>query len=310
MVLAARHAQLGHRVAIKFMLGAMAANPNAVARFIREARAAAGLSSEHVARVMDVGTLESGAPYMVMEYLAGVDLGEVLRRDGPMNIETAVGMVLQACDAIAEAHATGIVHRDLKPANLFLTARTDGSPLVKVLDFGVSKTSSGLGPGEDQSLTATGSVMGSPGYMSPEQVRSTKDVDCRADIWSLGVILYELLTGIEPFMGQTLGDTFARIVADDPPPIRDHRKDVPPGLAAIIAGCLERKVNLRIQNVGELASKLLPFGPRVPDPSSRAFSACLGAARMRRPCSTTLAECRARGPPRRRVEIERGGSIF
>jgi serine/threonine-protein kinase len=261
IVLAARHAQLGQRVAIKFMLGEMAENPNAVARFVREARAAAALSSEHVARVIDVGTLDTGAPYMVMEYLAGVDLGQVLERDGPMAIEVAAGLVVQACDAIAEAHALGIVHRDLKPANLFLTARMDGAPLVKVLDFGVSKTSS-PDPAEDAKLTSTGSVMGSPGYMSPEQVRSTKDVDCRADIWSLGVILYELLTGTAPFVGQTLGDTFAKIVTEDPPPIRDLRPDVPAGLATIISRCLERKLEMRIANVGVLASRLLPFAPK------------------------------------------------
>jgi serine/threonine-protein kinase len=275
-VLAARHVQLGQRVAIKFMLGEMAANQNAVARFVREARAAAALSSEHVARVIDVGTLDSGAPYMVMEYLAGVDLGEVLARDGPMPVEMAVGLVLQACDAIAEAHATGIVHRDLKPANLFLTARMDGSPLVKVLDFGVSKAVSGFGPAEDPSLTATGSVMGSPGYMSPEQVRSTKDVDCRADIWSLGVILYELLTGISPFVGQTLGDTFARIVSEDPPPIREHRRDVPAGLVAVISRCLERKLDTRIPNVGVLASKLLPFAPKESGPLVESILRVLG----------------------------------
>jgi serine/threonine-protein kinase len=276
IVLAARHVTLGQRVAIKFMLGEMAANESAVARFVREARAAAALSSEHVARVIDVGTLDTGAPYMVMEYLAGVDLGELLKRDGPMPIETAVGLVLQACDAIAEAHATGIIHRDLKPANLFLTSRIDGSPLVKVLDFGVSKAASASGRAEDPNLTATGSVMGSPGYMSPEQVRSTKDVDCRADIWSLGVILYELLTGIAPFVGQTLGDTFARIVSEDPPPIREHRRDVPAGLAAIISRCLERRLDMRIPNVGVLASKLLAFAPKDSGPLVESILRVLG----------------------------------
>jgi len=199
---------------------------------------------------------------MVMEYLAGIDLGQVLTRDGPLPIETSVGFVLQACDAIAEAHSAGIVHRDLKPANLFLTARMDGAPLVKVLDFGVSKTPATDGAADLHQLTISGIVMGSPGYMSPEQVRSTKDVDGRADIWSLGVILYELLTGLSPFVGQTLGDTFAKITSEDPPPIRDVRPDVPPGLAAVIAKCLERKPEQRVQDVGALASILAPFAPR------------------------------------------------
>jgi serine/threonine-protein kinase len=258
VVVAALHVQLGQRVAIKFMLGQGLHDPNAVERFLREARAAAALTSEHVARVLDVGTFETGGPYMVMEYLAGIDLGQVLRRDGPLPIELAVGLVLQACEAIAEAHSLGIIHRDLKPANLFATSRLDGSPLVKVLDFGIAKAAQGAS-GEDQSLTASGVAMGSPGYMSPEQVRSSKDVDARSDVWSLGVILYELLTGLSPFVGETLGDTFAKIVSESPPPIRERRPDVPAKLVATIEQCLQRRVDARIQNVGALVSRLVEF---------------------------------------------------
>jgi serine/threonine-protein kinase len=263
VVLAARHVQLGRRVAIKFMRGQAAQEASAVSRFLREARAAVALSSDHVAKVIDVGTLEKGEPYIVMEYLAGVDLGHVLRTRGPLAVPEAVSAVLQACEAIAEAHMLGIVHRDLKPSNLFMTTRRDGSQLVKVLDFGISKTVDfNTAPGAGENLTASGLLMGSPGYMSPEQLRSAKAVDGRTDIWSLGVILYELLIGEPPFTGDTLGETFARIITDDPTPIRQRRPEVPEALAAVIMKCLERGIERRIQTVGELATKLAPFASR------------------------------------------------
>jgi serine/threonine-protein kinase len=259
IVVGATHLQLGQRVAIKFIRQQTSQDEHAVARFIREARAAVALSDEHVTRVLDVATLESGVPYMVMEYLAGVDLGQVLRRDGPLPVPLAVEFILQACEALAEAHSLGIVHRDLKPANLFVTNRPDGSPLVKVLDFGISKALDFGGPSAGESFTASGILMGSPGYMSPEQVRSAKSVDARTDLWSLGVILYELLSGLQPFVGETVGDTFAKIISEDAPPLRARRPDLPPGLVATVERCLERKVADRIQNVGELAGALLPF---------------------------------------------------
>ncbi len=269
VVVAARHLQLGQRVAVKFMLAEALGASGAVARFMREARASVSLSSEHVAKVLDVGVLESGAPYMVMEYLDGIDLSEVLRRSGPMGISDAVGAVLQACEGVAEAHTRGIVHRDLKPANLFVARRIDGTPLVKVLDFGISKVNDTTSP----SLTSTGSVMGSPLYMSPEQVRSAKNVDARSDIWSLGVILYELLAGAQPFVGETVGETFAKILSDPLPPLASQRPDVPAGLAAIVASCLERDLTKRTQSVADLATALLPFGPR---------DAAIGVARIQR----------------------------
>jgi serine/threonine protein kinase len=262
VVVAARHVQLGHRVAVKFMNGDAANAERAIERFLREARAAAVLTSDHVARVIDVGTLESGAPYMVIEYLAGLDLRERLEREGPMPIPTAVDYLLQACDAIAEAHASGIVHRDLKPANLFLATDRNGAALVKVLDFGISKFNELGEPADGQDLTATGAVMGSPGYMSPEQVRSAKHVDGRSDIWSLGVILYELLTGVSPFQGETLGETLARIVSEDPAPIEELRRDVPPALAALVRKCLARRVDERVGSVRELVAALQPFAPQ------------------------------------------------
>ncbi len=160
VVVAAHHTTLRQNVAVKFLLAATAKRGDATERFLREARAAVSIQSEHVARVTDVGTLESGAPYMVMEFLTGSDLGQVLEERGPLPVEEAVDYVLQACEAIAEAHALGLIHRDLKPANLFVTTRADGSPLIKVLDFGLSKATK---PDTlDASLTATNVVMGSP----------------------------------------------------------------------------------------------------------------------------------------------------
>jgi serine/threonine-protein kinase len=269
VVVAARHIQLGRRVAIKFMRGQAAHDERAVSRCLREARSAVALSSEHVAKVLDVGTLETGEPYMVMEYLAGVDLGQVLRNQGSLGVADAMSMVMQVCEAIAEAHVLGIIHRDLKPSNLFVTTRRDGTQFVKVLDFGISKTVDfNTPPASRENLTASGLVMGSPGYMSPEQLRSAKGVDARSDIWSLGVILYELLTGEAPFTGETLGDTFARIISENPIPIRQRRRDVPEGLAAVVMRCMERDIDRRIQTVGELAVKLAPFAP--PDAAAAA----------------------------------------
>ena len=199
VVVAALHVGLEQRVALKFLL-AHRQNPGLHERFLREARAVVSLKSQHVTRVSDVGTLDSGAPYMVMELLDGQDLDALVEKRGPLPIPEAVEYVLQACEAVGEAHRAGIVHRDLKPANLFLTTNADGSPCVKVLDFGVSKFT-----GANQlKLTAEGAAVGSPLYMSPEQMLAKGDVDTRSDIWALGVILYELVAGRTPFHAETM----------------------------------------------------------------------------------------------------------
>ena len=218
VVVEATHLQLEDRVAIKFWLPEALANPEAVGRFAREARAAGKIKGEHVARVIDVGTLETGAPFMVMEYLHGRDLSAVVREGGPLPPAQAVDAVLQACEALAEAHALGIVHRDLKPANLFVTTRPDGTPAVKVLDFGISKVTNPSS--SDHALTKTTSVMGSPLYMSPEQMTATRDVDARTDIWAVGAILYELLVGHVPFSAETLPQICGLILTSPPRPIR------------------------------------------------------------------------------------------
>ncbi len=257
VVVAATHLQLQQRVALKFMLDAGLTQPMLVERFGREARAAVRLRSDHVARVLDVGTLDTGSPYIVMEYLDGSDIGSVLEQRGAMPVEMAVDCVLQACDAVAEAHALGIVHRDLKPRNLFLTARNDGRALVKVLDFGISKHTTG----SDLSLTRTTEIMGSPSYMSPEQFRSAKSVDERSDIWALGAILYELLTGQVPFVADSVTALTAMVLMDAPRPLATLRANVPNQLVRAVERCLEKDPRARFQSVAEFALALEPFAP-------------------------------------------------
>jgi tRNA A-37 threonylcarbamoyl transferase component Bud32 len=255
VVVAAMHLQLEKRVALKFVLPDHVQSPETVERFAREARAASKLQSEHVARVLDVGTLENGSPYMVMEYLEGRDLGQEVDTRGPLPFAEAAEYVLQACEAIAEAHALGIVHRDLKPQNLFLARRVDGRPLVKVLDFGISKFN-GAQSGENMSLTKTHAVMGSPNYMSPEQLRSARAVDQRTDIWALGVILYELLTAKVPFVATSVTELCAMVLQDTPPPLAHVRPDVPLQLADVVSKCLEKDPNQRFQSIASLAHAL------------------------------------------------------
>jgi eukaryotic-like serine/threonine-protein kinase len=259
-VVVATHLQLEQRVALKFMHASHAAtSPEAVSRFLREARAAARIQSEHVARVSDVGTLDDGAPYLVMEYLEGQDLDALLRARGSLAPALAVDYVMQACEGLAEAHAAGIVHRDLKPANLFLARRSDGSTRVKLLDFGISKLMPAPGGSPDGSVTSTQALMGSPLYMSPEQMRSSKNVDRRADIWSMGVILYETLGGRSPFDAETLPEVCARILAEPPPPLSTVRPEVSPGLAAVVNRCLSKEPQARYPDVAALARALAPF---------------------------------------------------
>jgi hypothetical protein len=236
-----------------------------VARFAREARAAVKIKSEHVARVIDVGRLDSGAPYMVMEYLDGADLRAWLRERGPMSAEQAAEFVLQACEAIAEAHALGIVHRDLKPANLFVIKRADGLLSIKVLDFGISKvsastTSSASLPELD--MTSTGAVVGSPLYMSPEQLKSSRGVDARTDIWSLGVILYELVAGRPPFLASSLTELVIDIATGPAAPLRALAPDLPVGFEDVVKRCLMKDREERMGSVGELAVALRDYAPR------------------------------------------------
>lgn len=262
VVVGAWHLELEQPVAIKFLNRAVLGAAEALERFRREARAAARIKSEHVVRVLDVGALPDGLPFIVMELLNGRSLEDELVARGPLPVWEAVSHVLQAIDALSEAHAAGIVHRDLKPANLFVAERADRSQIVKVLDFGISKFTndvSGVG------LTRTGMIVGSPLYMAPEQLRATKAVDQRADIWALGTILFQLLTARTPYNADSAPDLYAMLLRDPPSLITQFRTDLPEGLESIIMRCLERDPEQRFQNVGELADALLPLAP----PASR-----------------------------------------
>ncbi|MCC6213596.1 MAG: serine/threonine protein kinase [Polyangiaceae bacterium] len=259
VVVAAWHLELEQRVAMKFLLPELAERSDAAERFRREARAAVKIRSEHVARVLDVGTMsEPPVPYMVMEYLEGRDLAAELRERQQLPVEEACEYVLQASEAVAEAHSAGIVHRDLKPGNLHLSRRADGTAIVKVLDFGISKA---LASTSELSLTRTASIVGSPLYMSPEQMRNSKDVDVRADIWSLSAILFELVAGRPPFLAETIPELCSLLLTEDPPPLAQFRSDAPAALEAAVRRGLERDRARRWASVAELAAALSELAP-------------------------------------------------
>jgi serine/threonine-protein kinase len=281
VVLCAEHVALGTRVAMKFLLPEFAILPDAAQRFVREARAATRIRSEHVARVIDVGTLPGalaglpsprgpdgeivadpvgppGVPFIVMEYLEGVDLGRHLKSEAKLSIHEAIDFVVQAAEALAQAHAAGVIHRDVKPANLFLSRGADGSPHVKMLDFGIAKVVEETAQ-HNLELTKTRAVMGSALYMSLEQMRSTKTVDYRTDIYSLGITLYELLTHTHPFMAESFSELCVKVSLDPPDPIGRHRPDVTDELAEVIAKAYARYPDDRYPTVAAFASALAPF---------------------------------------------------
>ncbi len=260
VVVAATHVELGHRVAIKLLRDHMQ-TPAIVERFLREARSVVNLKTDNVCRVTDVGRMDDGAPYIVMEMLQGSDLEHAVAAK-PLPITTAVEYVMQACIAVAEAHHAGIIHRDLKPANLFITRRFDGGPLVKVLDFGIAKALDETSMHQTQQ-----SPMGSPPYMSPEQIFSARDVDLRTDIWALGVTLYQLLSSRLPFPAPSFAEIAIRVSTGAPEPL-----DVDPALCAVIWRCLEKDRERRYDSVAELAAALVPFG----GPSSWSHLAAIG----------------------------------
>jgi serine/threonine-protein kinase len=245
------HLALNERVAVKMLRQDVLGDADAVSRFIREAQAAVKLKSEYVARVSDVGTFENGVPYMVMEFLDGQDLGDLLKERGVLPVPWSVELMLQTAEALAEAHSLGIVHRDVKPTNLFVTWRPDGSALIKVLDFGISKSPMGT----DMQLTQTQSLLGTPAYMSPEQMRSARLVDSRSDIWSLGTVFYEVLEGRRPFEAESFSEMCVKVAVDPPAPM----VNTPPGLQQAILRCLAKSPEQRYSNMAEFARDLIPF---------------------------------------------------
>jgi serine/threonine-protein kinase len=279
IVVSAQHLQLRQRVAIKFLLWTPEMSADTIPRFLREAQAAARIQSERVVRVLDVATLSDGVPYMVMEFLDGRDLSQLLTLRGPLPLDEAVGYMLQACEGVAEAHAAGIVHRDIKPANLFVCDRGGGRSLVKVLDFGISKSKDPKATSDDAGLTKTSAVMGSPLYMSPEQMASAKYVDVRTDIWSLAVSLFELVTGKTPFTGDSMTELIAAVLQREPLSLRALRADLPEAFANALARALEKDRERRYAHVAEFAAAIAPFGPRHSDATVERISDALGRTR-------------------------------
>jgi eukaryotic-like serine/threonine-protein kinase len=261
-VVSATHVELGHQVALKFLRPELLVHRDLVARFVKEARTAVMIKSEHVARVFDVGTLPEAGPFIAMELLEGQDLGRVVSDRGALPVEAAIDYILQACEALATAHSLGIVHRDIKPENLFLSRSVPGVDVIKVLDFGISKLSVPETPapgGSPRPVVISTSAVGSPTYMSPEQIRAMDDVDARADVWALGCVLYELLTGTAAFDAPSLTQLAAKILEVQPPPLRSVNPDLPPDLEWVVGHCLGKDPAKRFQNVGELAAALCPF---------------------------------------------------
>ncbi|MFT3692883.1 MAG: protein kinase [Kofleriaceae bacterium] len=261
-VVKASHLYLQQPVAIKILLPQMVESHSTQQRFLREAQATSKLRSEHIARVMDVGSMPDGAPFIVMEFLDGFDLNQILRHHGPQMASPVVDLLLQACEGLAEAHSVGIVHRDIKPSNFFVTRRPDGSNLLKILDFGIAKT-----PAELSELTGTQTVVGTPTYMAPEQMRTARQTDPRSDIWSLGVVMYQMLAGRPPFEAETYAELVLKVGTEPPSPLHVA---LPPGLDGVVMRCLEKDPKNRYQTVGELARMIAPYAS---DPVSAQQSA-------------------------------------
>lgn len=282
------------RVALKLMLHDVARSPERVERFKREAHAASLAQGEHVVRILDFGSLPTGEPYIVMDLLEGEDLAQWLAREGKLQLAEAVEMLAQACDAMSSAHRAGIIHRDLKPANLFVTRGASGVAQLKVLDFGLSKLVEGSELG-GAPMTQTSTILGSPLYMSPEQLRSSRDVDARTDLWSLGVIGFELLTGAPPFAFDNVAELCTAVLMRAAPTVRSVCPDVPESVSAIVARCLEKDPDRRFASAEELGQALRASAPT-------------GRIEVRRACAAT-AEVRRATPaqdPRvgARTEIE------
>ena len=276
-VFRATHLLLQRRVAFKVVTESLMAVPGCADRFLREARAATRLKNDHIVQVYDVGVLDSGVPYMVMEWLEGNDLAQTIEA-GTLPLETAVEYVLQICETLAEVHGRGIIHRDLKPSNLFVTTGPEGTPRIKLLDFGVSKMTAA---GDDTRITQTGTILGSPSYMAPEQMGTAEEADERTDVWGVGIVLYEMLVGDVPFTGDSLASILNSIATQGPPAVSAMRQDVPEGVDNVIARCLRPDPPDRYPDVATLAAELAPFGPAGSELRAAGIVALSHAARSR-----------------------------
>ena len=267
-----RHVQIGRRAALKFLHPQVAHNAEIASRFLREAQAAAAIGSDHIVDIYDVGQLPNGAPYLVMEYLDGEDLASVLKREGRLEPARAVEVILQLCEALEPAHERGIVHRDLKPANLILVHHSKLGQWLKVLDFGIAKVQAELS-GQSRSLTKTGSTMGTPFYMAPEQFQRAKHVEHWADIYSAGVILYQLLSGRLPFEADTYEELIVAVVTEEPVPLREARPGIDVGLESVVMRSISRDAKARFGGMKELAEALQPFASQEAEPVREASHA-------------------------------------
>ena len=261
IVVAAQNIELGDRVALKFLRTEMLERPDVVGRFMFEAKAASTIKSDHSATVFDVGRTPEGVPFLVMEFLEGKDLATVIER-GPLDVRDLAEFAMHTCEALAAAHAKGIVHRDIKPENLFIEQRS-GMRSIKVLDFGISKTAlTGSAISSLLPMVETQNLMGTPLYMSPEQIRAPELVDARTDIYSLGVVMYEALTGTLPIISESITELCAAILEQPPTPISHYRPDLPAGLVDVIVKCLAKEQKDRFQNAAEVAIALMPYAPK------------------------------------------------
>jgi hypothetical protein len=293
----AHHTRLARRAAIKFLLPELAARPEILRRFENEAKAAGGLEHPNLVAVIDLGRAGDGAPYLVMEFLDGEDCGSLVRRMGPLPVPRAANIVLQACHGVAVAHAAGIVHRDLKPENLFLIDAGDGSEQVKVLDFGIAKLRSTVGQvgqvGQDG--TGTGLTFGTTYYMSPEQARGAAEIDARTDVWSLGVVLFELLGGEKPFQGEQPLNVVHQILTSEAPVLETLRPGLPAGLVAVVRKAMRKDAAQRFATVRAFAQALAPFAGRTT--AARELPARGAAVTMPTPATAAHANATPGGRP-------------
>ncbi|MBL8919057.1 MAG: protein kinase [Myxococcaceae bacterium] len=256
------HEYTRHRRALKLLHPRLAADRALVERFLRESSAAGRIGNPHIVETYDAGLAPDGAPYLVMELLEGEPLSALLERQRPLPVPLACALLCQVCEAVEAAHRVGIVHRDLKPDNLFITRGADGAPFVKVVDFGISR----FDPERTGALelTSTGVMMGTPRYMAPEQLRSAKEVDARADVYALGVILYECLAGRPPYDGATFADLAHQVLSGNAQPLAAVRPDVPPALAATVMRAMAASIEQRCSSARELWMSVAPFAAATP----------------------------------------------